>query len=61
MAGKLAVGSTVQLKSGGPAMTVMRQVNSGDYQCTWFDGNSPKQWDFPADALQPVEGRGIVA
>jgi uncharacterized protein YodC (DUF2158 family) len=50
------IGDIVQLKSGGPKMTVT-QVFSDSTQCynaTWFAGAKREGGNFPHDALQPV-------
>jgi len=44
------VGDTVQLKSGGPVMTVT-SLGSTDCDCTWFDNSTPKYYSFPSQAL----------
>jgi uncharacterized protein YodC (DUF2158 family) len=49
------VGQVVQLKSGGPPMTVTSIDSSGDHikiDCTWFDGATIKTGSFLAEALQ---------
>jgi uncharacterized protein YodC (DUF2158 family) len=48
----LRVGDVVQLKSGGPKMTVAStKSNAAGILCTWFDGNEVKSSRFPAEAL----------
>ncbi len=48
----LKVGDVVQLKSGGPKMTIAStKSNAAGVLCTWFDGNEVKSSRFPADAL----------
>ncbi len=51
------VGEVVQLKSGGPKMTVSSSGNDSDsVECTWFDDdNKPQYFTFPASALVKVE------
>jgi uncharacterized protein YodC (DUF2158 family) len=55
MAEQWKVGDVVQLKSGGPIMTV---VNVGDYpsgpgvNCAWFDNKKHSAHVFPPDALK---------
>jgi uncharacterized protein YodC (DUF2158 family) len=51
-------GDVVQLKSGGPAMTVS-EVSGTQVTCTWFDGTKPCQRGFLADTLQPYQPRSI--
>lgn len=53
----LKIGDTVQLKSGGPVMTVGEQAGSGKYSCTWFDGATVKHELFPPEQLKKVEPR----
>ncbi len=62
MAPELKVGAVVQLKSGGPKMTIQ---DIGDYshpggtensaKCFWFDGNEQKVEYFDISGLQIVE------
>lgn len=53
------VGDIVQLKSGGPEMTIQRTpekekgINSY-YTCQWFAGKKLESGNFPADSLKPV-------
>jgi uncharacterized protein YodC (DUF2158 family) len=52
------VGSVVQLKSGGPLMTVMT-VSGGEVACTWFDQEDQPQFKtFPAGVLKLYEDEG---
>jgi uncharacterized protein YodC (DUF2158 family) len=53
------VGEIVQLKSGGPAMTVTMtppnsagQVAEGWVECMWFDNTVAMSENFPVAALQ---------
>lgn len=60
-------GSTVRLTSGGPSMTVVRNLNSGLVECMWFhvegysDDNRPI-WgecaiaEFEVDCLSEALG-----
>jgi uncharacterized protein YodC (DUF2158 family) len=50
------VGDTVELKSGGPVMTVTGINDSGSLRCAWFapDNSQARVQDFPAAALKPV-------
>jgi len=54
---KLKEGDQVQLKSGGPVMTI---VNPGGFTgwpvCNWFEGDKLKMSSFPPDALTKVPG-----
>lgn len=51
-------GDKVQLKSGGPVMTVdtvmSGQYQTGKYLCQWFSGSTLKSGYFQHDALKPV-------
>ncbi len=56
------IGDVVQLKSGGPAMTVTYvrsiQTEQGEIfkaQCDWFYEGTPSVGDFPVDALLAFE------
>ncbi|MGH9900737.1 MAG: DUF2158 domain-containing protein, partial [Pyrinomonadaceae bacterium] len=33
----------VQLKSGGPVMTIVRAHDDGDLECKWFEGSKVHQ------------------
>jgi uncharacterized protein YodC (DUF2158 family) len=59
MGDKYATGDKVQLKSGGPIMTVDALMTStfqtGKYRCQWFSGASLKEGYFPYDSLRPVK------
>ena len=52
------VGTIVKLKSGGPDMTVQREVNLSNretfYRCQWFAGKKLESGDFPPDSLELV-------
>jgi len=50
-------GETVQLKSGGPIMTI-RHFDHQDKQsvhCEWFDNNVPRRHEFPLSSLKKYE------
>lgn len=52
----LKVGDVVQLKSGGPVMTVCKIVEDDNtYSCCWFNGKKVESADFPADTLEAVK------
>ena len=68
MAISLKVGQVVQLKSGGPNMTVSGEEHifgdgTGKVRCQWFEGTKMMQGTFPEVSLQIVEegsGRGSM-
>lgn len=46
------IGQIVQLKSGGPEMTVKRVPGTGSvYTCQWFAGKKLEEGVFPPDSL----------
>jgi uncharacterized protein YodC (DUF2158 family) len=47
-------GDVVQLRSGGPKMTVAGPGMTLGQQCYWFSGDELKCADFPPDALVKV-------
>ena len=53
----------VQLKSGGPAMSVV-SVGTGEYEgrveCQWFGGHEVKTGSFAVVALQKVDPKGSL-
>jgi uncharacterized protein YodC (DUF2158 family) len=55
-------GDTVQLKSGGPAMTVkhisVKSSYEGQYVCQWFGGKKLEQGFFMPESLKRVEVDG---
>ncbi len=53
---ELKVGDVVQLKSGGPRMTVVcTKSNPAGASCTWFDQAEAKSSRFPLGTLEPVQ------
>ena len=44
---KFKVGDVVELKSGGPRMTVERVEEEGTTHCIWFVSNERKSGSFP--------------
>jgi uncharacterized protein YodC (DUF2158 family) len=51
------IGAIVELKSGGPKMTVIyvgpdSMTKAPIVECTWFDGANQMNGSFPPDALQ---------
>ena len=59
MAEQFDVGDVVQLKSGGPIMTVsgISQLSSGGeaVRCQWFEKNKPMRGAFKAAMLKAVD------
>lgn len=48
------IGNVVQLRSGGPKMTVHSLVSDGDVVCQWFEGNEVHEENFPKEVLKKV-------
>jgi uncharacterized protein YodC (DUF2158 family) len=48
------IGSVVQLRSGGPKMTVHGLVSDGDVVCQWFESNQVHEENFPKEGLKKV-------
>jgi uncharacterized protein YodC (DUF2158 family) len=54
------IGQVVQLRSGGPKMTVHSLVSDGDVVCQWFEANEVHEENFPKEVLKKVvEGGGV--
>lgn len=51
----IVVGTVVQLKSGGPPMTVMDIYEGKEVRCQWFSGADVKDAYFPLDSLIEVQ------
>lgn len=51
------VGDIVQLKSGGPEMTVqiVPAASSTTYRCQWFAGKKLESGTFPAESLKSIK------
>ena len=49
------IGDVVQLRSGGPKMTVHGLVSDGDVVCQWFESYALHEESFPRNTLQKVE------
>ena len=59
MAETFKVGDLVELKSGGPAMTVMRVDDEGHVHTNWFSGRDRgklEKGEFPIEALRASAG-----
>lgn len=54
------VGDVVQLKSGGPAMTVTA-VDGHHCACAWFAGTAFSETKLPAEALAVPTAPGALA
>jgi uncharacterized protein YodC (DUF2158 family) len=55
MAKRFKVGDIVQLKSGGPDMTVQEDgYPAGNIWCQWFGGRKLERGEFPEDSLVPA-------
>jgi len=57
MSNGIKPGDTVELKSGGPAMTVAKiePINGVPHAvCDWFDGSKMVRDTFPLSSLKPV-------
>lgn len=54
---KFKIGDLVQLKSGGPVMTVeaVRPIDGSDYRCTWFNGKKLECGNFYHATLKKHE------
>jgi uncharacterized protein YodC (DUF2158 family) len=55
MEDRFKVGDQVQLKSGGPVMTVEMKINDRSYRCQWFAGKNLETGVFAPDSLQEPE------
>lgn len=49
---EFTIGDTVQLKSGGPVMTIEARNDSGSWHCIWFDKTDLKRGNFKAETLE---------
>ena len=57
----MEIGDVVQLKSGGPTMTVeviTKEIAGAVIRCMWFDNAELKRGIFPAAALKEAEAEG---
>ena len=53
---KIIPGSQVQLKSGGPTMTVIR-IDDDEVVCRWFDKNNVKGEVFTLASIEVVDSK----
>lgn len=56
---RIEVGATVELKSGGPAMTVA-SIKEGTAKCMWFLDGVQKVGGFPLPALKTITFGGFL-
>jgi len=54
MAAEFKVGEVVQLKSGGPKMTVQGKASDGDIVTKWFAGSKSESGFFRPETLVKV-------
>lgn len=47
------VGDIVQLKSGGPHMTVA-DADKSQIRCQWFAGKKMEHGYFPSESIEPI-------
>jgi len=52
---KIEKGDVVELKSGGPEMTVTMKAIGGDWVCQWFEGQKLVVASFPPEGLRKVK------
>lgn len=52
-----SVGDVVQLRSGGPAMTVERIASDETVACTWIFSGKENRGEFPVKCLMDVPAR----
>lgn len=50
-----SVGDIVQLKSGGPRMTVEEILYGGNIRCQWFSGSKLNTGDFDPGSIQDAK------
>ncbi|HTS43100.1 MAG TPA: DUF2158 domain-containing protein [Puia sp.] len=55
MSDKLRPGDIVQLKSGGPKMTLMYEDANENWVAEWFSGNDLKRAAFDAEMIVRVD------
>ena len=48
------IGDLVKLKSGSPAMTVIKIFNNNTVKCSWFKDNEVSYQDFPVLSLDKI-------
>jgi uncharacterized protein YodC (DUF2158 family) len=55
------IGDVVQLKSGGPNMTIESDAGEGNFVCQWFDGSEVKRTTFQGASLRAPEASAAPA
>ena len=55
MVSQIKPGDTVELKSGGPLMTVEVVFHDGDVKCVWFAGEKQQSHIFSITSLVKQE------
>lgn len=56
---KFKVGDVVELKSGGPAMTIHELYSSDTFcECIWFVDDQRQNGHFNVDTVKPVDDDG---
>ena len=54
-------GDVVQLKSGGPPMTVCgKSATTGDVLCIWFEKTKKHDETFPTEVLKRASRRAVL-
>ncbi len=55
----MKIGDAVQLKSGGPKMTIKRTDGpmGGNIVCQWFAGSKLQEGHFNADSIEPYKDK----
>lgn len=58
---RFAIGVVVELKSGGPKMTIARYDEREDsFHCVWFKDNVLQRDSFPTESLRPVHEEEVL-
>lgn len=58
MAEELKIGDVVQLKSGGPSMTLEEIDFTGGALCAWFEGKKVEKRTFQLTSLEKAKKPG---
>ena len=51
----MEIGDVVQLKSGGPKMTIATEEGELMVKCTWFENEKKKSGHFTLKTLEPYK------